>query len=720
MLIVVARLGLPEMVGQFALAMAVTTPIILLIGLDLRTVQATDQSNSYPFEDFFTLRLLTLVVAMSVIMAFTAWNGYKPETSLLIFVMGIAKCIEALSDLCHGTLQQHERLDQMAAARILRGVMSVAILAAGLMVFHSLLLATVSLAVMWAMILVAYDWPMAYRLLHSRGYSTSLLRFRPRQLWTLLLPAIPTGILSCQSSLEVSLPRLYMDSYLGERELGMYSAVSSLIIASTTVVNAVHCAVLPRLAKHVASNQWEQSWKIMLNLSIFGAILGMIGTAGVVVCGEQILGLAFGSDYVTESPLLTVLMLGATIRYITLPISMGFRAVRSFWMLSILQTLSLVAMIPALMVLVPAYRGMGAAYASLVLAIVLAIMQIPVAALFLKSRVATASPRGFRPNSEFSTSPRACVPGNSAVSVVYVVGSGRCGTTLLDTILSNHPQVYGAGELALLSVNNLFHRFYCPCGGPVDGCQFWGAVMAEWFRRTGMTDLTEHARLRQLFEGPRLVGLSRLMRERLRPSKEFAKYASQTAELYRSIRQVSGRNIIVDSSAIPMRAFALSMMSEIDLRLVHLVRDGRGVAWSLKKGLQEDPKQGIGTTEEPRPVWRSALTWIAYNMASTWVCRQVPRDRSFFCRYEDLSVNSEDVLDRLGDFIGCDFSELVQRIKSGEPLKVGCTFGGNRMRMGGSVRLRLDSDWTQKLSQSEKRTLSWMCGWLMRRYGYQV
>lgn len=389
MLIVVARLGLPEMVGQFALAMAVTTPIILLIGLDLRTVQATDQTNRYPFEDFFTVRVVTLALAMTIITGFALVSGYKQETTLLIFVMGLAKCIEAISDLCHGTLQQHERLDQMAKARILRGIVSVVVLAAGLYAFQSLLLATVCMALVWTAVLVCYDWPVTYHLLRQSGQSTRLLCIRPRQFTHLLVAAFPTGILSCQASLEQNLPRLCIDGYMGERELGIYSAVSSMIIAATLVINAVHCAVLPRIAKHLTNHQTGQVWGMLLRLSGFGALLGCLGIAGVSVCGGWILGLAFGPEYAAQGPLLFVLMVGATIRYATLPFSTGFRAARRFWLLAILQTVSLVAALPILMVLVQNFEGMGAAYASVATAVLFAVIQIPVALWALKSPATT-------------------------------------------------------------------------------------------------------------------------------------------------------------------------------------------------------------------------------------------------------------------------------------------------------------------------------------------
>ncbi len=386
MLIVLARLGPPEIVGQFILALAVTAPIILLIGLDLRTVQVTDQSNQYPFEDFFCLRVVTLAVAMAVIVAIAAWGGYKQDTALLIVVMGIAKCVEAMSELCHGALQQHERLDQLAKARIVRGVMSVIVLAIGVYLFHSLLWATAALALMWTGILICYDWPVAFRVLSQNGLSTRLWRFRPAELWQLLVAAFPTGILSCQASLEQNLPRLCIDGYLGERELGMFSAVASLTAIATMVINAVHCAALPRIAKYLVNHQRGDAGQILFKLSVFGAAVGSLGTVAAIVGGQWFLGLAYGSEYASQTPLLVVLMLGSTVRFATgAPLSTGFRAAKYFWLLTILQTTALIAAIPVLMLLVQNYQGMGAAYASIAIAVLFAALQIPAAIWLLRS-----------------------------------------------------------------------------------------------------------------------------------------------------------------------------------------------------------------------------------------------------------------------------------------------------------------------------------------------
>lgn len=387
MLVVVARLGRPEMVGQFALAMTVTTPIILLLGLDLRTIQATDQTNRFPIKDLLTLRVLLLAIAFGVIVACSAWSGYQPETLQLILVMGLAKCIESISELCHGTMQQHERLAQMAGARILRGAVSVAALAAGMAVFQSLVFATLCLTVTWIGLLIGYDWPIACRLLHHAGQSTSLFRSR-LQLGTLLMHAIPTGILACQASLEQNLLRLCVYGYLGERELGIFSAVASLVIAPTMIINAAHSAILPRMARHVANRHWHQAWQLIVRSCFYGAALGGLGTLGSWAVGGWALELAFGADYALHSPLLLVLMFASTIRFVTRPFATGLRAARQFWLLTALQGCSLAAVVPILIMLVSRHGSIGAAYATVALAVLFAALQVPATFLVLRSRIA--------------------------------------------------------------------------------------------------------------------------------------------------------------------------------------------------------------------------------------------------------------------------------------------------------------------------------------------
>src|ERR1700722_789398 len=64
MLVVLAKLGSPQLVGQFALGLAVTAPVIMLSNLQLRGVLATDAREEHTFSDYLELRLVTTGLAL--------------------------------------------------------------------------------------------------------------------------------------------------------------------------------------------------------------------------------------------------------------------------------------------------------------------------------------------------------------------------------------------------------------------------------------------------------------------------------------------------------------------------------------------------------------------------------------------------------------------------------------------------------------------------------
>src|SRR5579875_2135561 len=77
MVSVLAKLGTPELVGQYALGVAVTTPILMLAQLNLRSVIATDVRREHQFRDYRDLRAASLLLALAAIAAlsFTGHRG---------------------------------------------------------------------------------------------------------------------------------------------------------------------------------------------------------------------------------------------------------------------------------------------------------------------------------------------------------------------------------------------------------------------------------------------------------------------------------------------------------------------------------------------------------------------------------------------------------------------------------------------------------------------
>ncbi len=303
------------------------------------------------------------------------------------------------------------------------------------------------------------------------------------------------------------------------------------------------------------------------------------------------------------------------------------------------------------------------------------------------------------------------------IKTVFIMGFGRSGSTVLDAVLGNHPNVESVGEL--VNVTRVWANpfEYCACGVVARECDFWRRVRAEWaVRRPCVTTATDWPTLQVQFEARR--ALPRLYLEKLQYSKAFQEYAAGVRTLYEAIATISGRRTIVDSSKNPVRAMALSRVEGIDLRLIHLVRDGRGVAWSLAKAYQKDPKKGVQNDLRAKPIWRTALMWRVVNRLAEIVIREVPRNCSMCLRYEDFVTAPQEALERIGRISGLDYSSMANSLAEGSSIAVGHTISGNRVRMGGVIRLRADMAWQEHLTEAQRGIFWWIAGSKARQYGY--
>lgn len=302
------------------------------------------------------------------------------------------------------------------------------------------------------------------------------------------------------------------------------------------------------------------------------------------------------------------------------------------------------------------------------------------------------------------------------IRVIYIAGAARSGSTVLDTVLGNHPNVASFGELVNLPKSGWINNEYCACYQRVCACPFWSEVRAQWEMYEGKVDVKQYVAAQDRFT--RIRSLPRLLRERFNPSPSFQRYKNQTYSLFKVIRAVSGRSVLVDSSKRPVRAYVLSLIPGIDLRVIQLVRDGRGVLWSLKKRYAKDEEAGVQHAIVPQPTWRVAASWIATNLLAACVRRWVRPGYSALVRYEDFVGNPERVLCRVGETVGLDLGQVGTQLAAGMPMKVGHSVAGNRVRMTGHIRLCPDVEWIEKLDAANRRLFWALTGWLMQGYGY--
>ena len=302
--------------------------------------------------------------------------------------------------------------------------------------------------------------------------------------------------------------------------------------------------------------------------------------------------------------------------------------------------------------------------------------------------------------------------------VVYIAGVGRSGSTVLDSVLGNHTEIQSVGELSRLASDAWVQNFYCSCGKRSQECPFWVAVQQAWCDADSASRIQEYIETQSKVEQFRQWPF--LLQNSWHNTQIFQVYAQQTVRLLQAIQLVSGCTTIVDSSKGIERAFALSLIPEIDLKIIQLVRDPRGVVWSHKKAFARDLENGLPRDIPPQPAWRAALYWCRMNLQADWLRRRVGPEKGLLVRYEDFMLHTLPVLQKIGDFIGVDLENVQRVIDEGEKLYFDHTIAGNRVRMKGELKLKYDQEWLQKLPPRDRRVTEILSGWLMARYGYKA
>ena len=300
--------------------------------------------------------------------------------------------------------------------------------------------------------------------------------------------------------------------------------------------------------------------------------------------------------------------------------------------------------------------------------------------------------------------------------VVYIMGYGRSGSTILDTILGNHPDLESVGELLHAVRLAFLEDEFCACGQRASECPFWTEVLRRWKSAGG--DPESYDALSKTIEGSRWQTLRILADLSPAGNERLERWRRSTLALFEAVAAASGKRVLVDSSKNPARALALAGIEELELFLVHLVRDGRGVAWSLAKAFEKDARAGLQQRIAPRSIQRTALAWSLVNRAAEQVFAKLPPDRRLLLRYEDFVLDLGGALAPLESFVGSDLREYAAGVGAGAPLAPGHTIAGNRLRMSSRIELKADTDWQGRMPAKARNRFGLVAGGSLRRYGY--
>lgn len=310
------------------------------------------------------------------------------------------------------------------------------------------------------------------------------------------------------------------------------------------------------------------------------------------------------------------------------------------------------------------------------------------------------------------------------ISVMYIAGAGRSGTTLLSALIDTSPDCFSAGEATHLWYRGVVEDQLCSCNQPFSRCELWQEVIRAGFGDISYTDARhiEQARRRcislatiPLWLLPRILQTSRFQ-------SALHEYRQALTALYGAIHKITGKKLIVDSSKYPPEAFLLQQTPEIDLKLVHLIRNCSAIVYAWQKRMRLDE---VYYRQEYMAVYNPAKTctaWICFNVLFERMLKQLNRggeDKGMAIRYEDLIESPTATLNSIADMFNISRATCAFDENNSTSLPINHMVSGNPVRLqSGDTVLSLDSEWEQNMRRSQRWMVRALAGWLQARYRY--
>jgi O-antigen/teichoic acid export membrane protein len=369
-LVLLAKTGTPELVGQYAFAVAVATPVITFANLQLRSVQASDMRGEFTFRDYLGFRLWTTAAALALLTLLCVCMRYSPATIVLVEAVGLALAVEAISDVYYGLMQNRLRMDRIAKSMIMRAVLSLLALVLTMYWTHNLILGVVLMAAARLAVAAAYDLRGGISGLLGQSDEQEVEPRRPR--WSratqvrIFQTAFPVGFVAVLVSFNTYIPRYFIEWSVGARELGIFSAIAFFQSAGNMVTGALGQAAFVRLAK-AYNQETAQTFIVLLSkLFLVGLVLGAAGVVVASVAGKEILSIMYRPEYGRRANLLVFLMLAAALGYLAQFVGFAVTAARIFKPQIPLSIIVAVTLTVASYLLVPTRGVAGAIWAILI------------------------------------------------------------------------------------------------------------------------------------------------------------------------------------------------------------------------------------------------------------------------------------------------------------------------------------------------------------------
>lgn len=360
-----------ELLGAYAIAVAIATPIVVFFRLRLRSVQASQTDSSFQFGHYSALTLLGGCCGLAIVASIALAGRQDNQMIGVILLVTLRLLIESGCELCYGQFMNAQRIELIGRSMILRAIVSGVVAASALESGASLMLSLVVLALFELMLWIAHDVRHLRQMLADSDEGSERIRGSILPTWDdaallrLAIMALPLAFGTALASLNVNIPRYFLEASAGLHELGIFSAIATLTVPGNLLTLGATQAALASVSRSLARGDKDEARSMAVQLIAYSLIVGIGFVVLYVIAGDWLLVNLFGQEYAGNSTVIRLLAIAAAVTYVGYVLGMVTVAAHRFRSIAFVYVLSLVVVLVASASIVGRYGIVGAAVVQL-------------------------------------------------------------------------------------------------------------------------------------------------------------------------------------------------------------------------------------------------------------------------------------------------------------------------------------------------------------------
>ncbi len=289
--------------------------------------------------------------------------------------------------------------------------------------------------------------------------------------------------------------------------------------------------------------------------------------------------------------------------------------------------------------------------------------------------------------------------------ILYIAGYPRSGSTLLGNLLAENPQCFAIGEPVFLWHKNI-NNGYCSCLLPLEECAFWAPILNS-------TPKTCQQPIDNTFDNS--IGLK--IKNKLTPLLKTQVKLETTLclqYLYDSLFKKNPNQIIIDESKFSHYLYALLQLKNIEVNVIHLIRNPQAVAYSWTRKKYAAHSDQLMNQYHPLA---TARRWLLENIFIEKVCSQI---KYLPVRYEDFVANPAETIQNIQQWVGLNETNPFIHNQQAEIKKQPHLIASNPIgTRKGIIHIQPDDEWKLKLPIHWQFAIKLICWPLIKKYHYE-